>query len=81
MATTVRKRVTEQTPTDIPGPDLLAGAAITNKSKTNPFPHPSGKEKHGPLMQVLRVVSFAIYFIAGCVAYVPMPLRFANTAC
>lgn len=69
MATEVRKRVTEPAPSDIPPPEILAGASLTEKSKTKNAAHPSGKEKHGQLMQVLRVVSFAIYFTAGCIAY------------
>ncbi|KAK4181531.1 acyltransferase-domain-containing protein [Triangularia setosa] len=30
--------------------------------------HPSGKEKHGRLVQILRGFSFFVYFMAGCIA-------------
>ncbi|KAK4203064.1 acyltransferase-domain-containing protein [Triangularia verruculosa] len=30
--------------------------------------HPSGKEKHGKVVQILRGFSFFIYFMAGCLA-------------
>lgn len=69
MATEVRKRATGPTPSEIPAPELAAGAALPDKSKNKNAAHPSGKEKHGQLMQVLRVVSFAVYFTAGCIAY------------
>jgi hypothetical protein len=31
--------------------------------------HPSGREKHGQVVQVLRTVSVALYFLAGAIAY------------
>ncbi|KAK4210040.1 acyltransferase-domain-containing protein [Rhypophila decipiens] len=81
MATEMRKRVTEPAPSDIPAPEMLAGASLTDKSKN--VPHPSGKEKHGQLIQVFRVVSFAVYFTAGCIAisisqFVGAPLYWIN---
>lgn len=40
--------------------------------------HPSGREKHGQVVQVLRTVSVALYFLAGatayaCISYRPAP--------
>jgi hypothetical protein len=34
--------------------------------------HPSGRKKHGRLVQLLRAVSFALYFVVCAVAYGPL---------
>lgn len=41
----------------------------------SPTAHPSGREKHGRLMQILRTVSFTLFFLAGAIAYAPRPRR------
>lgn len=67
-------------------PDIASGDASTNPNpdpagllvqpnddapKTVQNAHPSGKEKHNRLIQVLRGVSLAIFFTACSVGYVP----------
>lgn len=32
--------------------------------------HPSGKESHGRVVQILRTVAFAIFFLTCCATYV-----------
>ncbi|KAJ4302049.1 hypothetical protein N0V88_002185 [Collariella sp. IMI 366227] len=43
-----------------------------------PVAHPSGREKHGRLVQVLRTVSVAAYFLIGAVASSAPPLYWIN---
>lgn len=66
MSTELRHRGVQQDATAIPAPNLGAGAASDNKPAGDE--HPSGREKHGRLMQVLRGLSFGIYFLSCCVA-------------
>lgn len=65
MATELRQRTTQRDSPVIPGPNLGAGAAASTPVGDA---HPSGKEKHGRLIQVLRGASFGIYFISCCIA-------------
>ena len=55
-------------PDPVPAPNLAAG--ITAKATTK-VPageeHPSGKESHGKAIQILRGVSFAVFFLSSCV--------------
>jgi len=43
-------------------------ALKTSVGRASAEAHPSGKEKHDRLTQVLRGLSFTIYFFTGCVA-------------
>ena len=46
-------------------------AANSPPAAAAPTAHPSGREKHGQVVQVLRTVSVALYFLAGAIAYAP----------
>ena len=48
-----------------PGIKLTAG---TGDPKAAQNGHPSGKEKHGQLMQILRGLTFGVYFFSCCIA-------------
>lgn len=52
-------------PSAVPAPNR---AASTPLDTGHPDAHPSGKAKYGALMQVVRGVSFAVYFICSCIA-------------
>ncbi len=43
----------------VPAPNLTAGATKTAVATVE---HPSGKQGHGRLMQILRGLSFAVFF-------------------
>ena len=66
MSTELRQRGAQQDPTAIPGPNLAAAGAAAGSLAGDA--HPSGKEKHGRLMQVLRGLSFGVWFLSCCVA-------------
>lgn len=58
---------------NIPGPDSNAGIKPLEKSKVAfqaKDAHPSGRESHGRLMQILRGFAFAVYFFTCILAYV-----------
>lgn len=61
MAADLRQRVPSLRPVEASSPD--AGPA--------PIAHPSGREKHGRLVQILRGVSVAVYFVTCATAYAP----------
>ena len=62
MATELRHRAPAPTAAEIPGPEILAGAQLAQPVAAT---HPSGKEKHGWLVQVLRGLS-ALFFLVSC---------------
>ncbi|KAK3935861.1 acyltransferase-domain-containing protein [Diplogelasinospora grovesii] len=72
MGGDLRQRTSKpQAPTpseEVPAPDLLAGASVTDAPQPQNGEHPSGKEKYGRLMQVLRGLSVAVYFTTSCIA-------------
>ncbi|KAI8242747.1 putative acyltransferase [Colletotrichum sp. SAR 10_77] len=57
MATDVHKKIDDAVPA--PGPN----AGLLRKPSDS---HPAGRIKHNKLMQILRGVSFAVYFAACC---------------
>ncbi|KAK0619362.1 acyltransferase-like protein, partial [Immersiella caudata] len=61
MATELRHRAPAQT-VDVPGPEILTGAKTIQPVVGS---HPSGKEKHGWLVQILRGLS-ALMFLLTC---------------
>jgi hypothetical protein len=54
----------------LPGPALNAGFS---KQTSDGLAHPSGRESHGRVTQVLRGLSFGLYFFVCCTAYVCVP--------
>ncbi|TKW51063.1 putative acyltransferase CST26 [Colletotrichum tanaceti] len=66
MATDVHKKID---PDQVPAPAPTAG--LTREPSD---PHPAGRVKHSFPMQVLRGLTFGIYFAACCLAYVSPPL-------
>ncbi|KAH7141233.1 acyltransferase-domain-containing protein [Dactylonectria estremocensis] len=72
----------------IPGPDLSAGLMITNEkldaaTNTPKDYHPSGKQGYGLFMQIVRGVTFGIYFTSLCLILhftqiIGSPLYFVN---
>lgn len=70
MATELRHRAPAQTTADIPAeaaPDIPAPEILTGAKASQPDvgTHPSGKEKHGWLVQILRGLS-AMAFLITC---------------
>ncbi|CAK7224567.1 hypothetical protein SBRCBS47491_005595 [Sporothrix bragantina] len=63
MDTELRQRA-KPVPEPVPAPNLAAG--ITAKAPAVEE-HPSGKESHGKAIQILRGVSFAIFFISSVI--------------
>ncbi|KAK1756957.1 Phospholipid/glycerol acyltransferase [Echria macrotheca] len=60
MAIELRNRAPAHTPSQVPAPELSAGAKL---SKPTPDAHPSGKEQHGQAMRILRGLSAIVYFL------------------
>lgn len=46
-------------------------AAAQSPASAGSTAHPSGREKHGKVMQIFRAVSVIVYFLAGAIAYAP----------
>ncbi|KAK0636399.1 acyltransferase-domain-containing protein [Bombardia bombarda] len=79
MASTLRQRLpphqaSSSSPADnVPAPEVLAGASLSDPAQETSA-HPSGKEKHGRLMQIVRGLTFVVYFFSGCLAIVATQL-------
>ncbi len=73
MAADLRQRM--QPPGGLPTPTLGAGAkAVPATDDDGRMAHPSGKEKNDRLTQLLRGLSFGVYFFSSCLASVPSSL-------
>jgi len=59
----------------VPSPSLATKVVPGNEGPGSAA-HPSGKEKHGRLTQLLRSLSFGFYFTASCLAWVPIPISY-----
>lgn len=69
MATEVRQRVKPNAAALPADPDTSTSPAATTKGKSE-APHPSGKEKHGRVIQILRGVSLLLFFFTCATTYV-----------
>lgn len=67
----------------VPAPDLAAGAKPKASEATSATDHPSGKESHGRAIQILRGVSFTLFFFTTVLSIqltqiVGLPLYWIN---